>query len=243
MRTVWFTADTHFGHRRIPLYARREFCLDPDEVRKLRENPPSSKPCWSPDWSSVRRMDDHIIDQINQRVQANDILWHLGDFCWGRKGDLGNAARRYRERINCRNVFLVMGNHDCDEVGRAFDACSRYQEIKVGKFNIVLSHYAHCFWNRSHYGSWQLYGHAHGSAEEWLDDHMPGRLSMDVGVDNIARLTGSYSPISSEEIAVLFSSKKGCQIDGHKPKPQALHAQNPGYNNGGCQTSEKIREE
>jgi calcineurin-like phosphoesterase family protein len=219
VKKVWFTADTHFGHRRIALYTRRLFCLDDAERERLAESSSMIKPNWGPSWASVARMDDHLIDQINRYVDKDDILWHLGDFSWGRKNDLVSAARRYRERINCHNVFLVMGNHDREDIGRVFDAFHDYKEIKVGKANIVLSHYAHCFWNRSHYGSWMLYGHAHGSAEEWLDAHMPGRLSMDVGVDNIARITGEYRPISSEEISTMFSSKKGYQVDGHKPKP------------------------
>jgi calcineurin-like phosphoesterase family protein len=239
MKKVWFTADTHFDHRRIPLYAKRKFCLDQEELDRLDESPPSTRNTWAPSWSSVARMNDHIIEQINSRVDQDDILWHLGDFCWGRKGELLASARKFRDRIRCRNVFLVMGNHDSDEIGSAFDACHRYKEIKVGSLNIVLSHYAHCFWNRSHYGSWMLYGHAHGTAEEWLDSHMPGRQSMDVGVDNVARLTGEYRPISSEEIAVLFSSKKGCQIDGHKPKPQALRGPESCYNHDGCQKTDQ----
>jgi calcineurin-like phosphoesterase family protein len=238
MKTVWFTADTHFGHKRIPIYARRTFCLDDEERARLDGSSTLNRPNWSPSWASVARMDDHLFEQINLHVAADDILWHLGDFCWSKRSEAPAAARRYRERINCRNVFLVMGNHDSEEVASVFDKHCIGHEIKVGKANIVLSHYAHCFWNRSHYGSWMLYGHAHGSAEEWLDAHMPGRLSMDVGVDNVARLTGSYRPISSEEIGSIFSSRKGCQVDGHKPKPQALRGQDTGYNHFRCQTHE-----
>lgn len=229
MRTVWFTADTHFGHKRIPLYARRRFCMDEEELARLDSCPSMlALPSWTPSWSSVARMDEHLISQINRLVSKDDILWHLGDFCWAKRRDAAAAARRYRERIECRNVNLVMGNHDNEEVAGAFGECHVHKEIKVGKNVIVLSHYAHCFWNRSHYGSWNLYGHAHGTAEEWLDAHMPGRLSMDVGVDNLARLTGEYRPISSDEIAGMFSSRKGCQVDGHKPKPPALRQPDPG---------------
>lgn len=230
MRTVWFTADTHFGHKRIPVYAQRRFCLDDSEKERLDSSPPVNRMCWSPSWSSVSRMDDHFIEQINRCVDKNDILWHLGDFCWGKKNHVVSNARRYRDRINCQNVFFIFGNHDPEEIGPVFDSFQRYGEVKVGKKFIVLSHYAHCFWNRSHYGSWMLYGHAHGTAEKWLDAHMPGRLSMDVGVDNVARLTGEYRPISSEEIASIFSSRKGFQADGHKPKPPALQTDNPAYN-------------
>lgn len=218
MRKVWFTADTHFGHKRIPFYARRLFCMSERERDQVDSIPSGSHSNWTPSRESVARMDDHLIDQINYNVGRDDILWHLGDFCWGKSRSPADAARRYRGRIECRNVFLVVGNHDKEEVWRVFDEHHHYREIKVGSKQIVLSHYSHSFWNRSHYGSWMLYGHAHATAEGWLDAHMPGRLSMDVGVDNVARLTGEYRPISSDEISALFSSRKGFHADGHKAR-------------------------
>lgn len=216
MRTVWFTADTHFGHKRIPFYARRRFCLDERERLHLESIPVGSKSNWTPSQASVARMDDHLIGCINDVVGRDDILWHLGDFCGGRGPHLFDAARRYRERINCKNVFIVLGNHDSDEMAPLFKECHHSCEIKVASRHIVLSHYAHCFWNRSHVGSWMLYGHAHGTAEAWLDRNMPGRFSMDVGVDNVARVLGEYRPISYDEVAGLFSSRKGFHVDSHK---------------------------
>lgn len=216
MRTVWFTADTHFGHKRIPFYARRLFCLDERDRRIIESAPIGSSLTCSPSPSAVQRMDDHLIDRINEFVGVDDILWHLGDFCGSSASQMVSAARRYRERINCRNVSLVLGNHDFEEMSPLFRECVRYREIKVGPRHIVLSHYAHCFWNRSHYGSWMLYGHAHATAEGWLDANMPGRLSVDVGVDSVARLLGEYRPISCDEVAALFSSRKGFHVDGNK---------------------------
>lgn len=218
MRKVWFTADTHFGHKRIPFYARRLFCMSEQERNRVESIPIGSHSNWTPSRESVVRMDNHLIDMINECVAPDDILWHLGDFCWGKSRGPSEVAKRYRARIACRNVFLVIGNHDREETWAAFDECHHYKEIKVGSKHIILSHYAHSFWNRSHYGSWMLYGHAHATAEAWMESHMPGRLSMDVGVDNIARLTGEYRPISSDEIASLFFSRKGFHVDGHKPK-------------------------
>lgn len=222
MKKVWFTADTHFGHRKIPFYARRLFCLDERERLQVDSIPLGSSSNWAPSASAVARMDDHLIDKINQNVGRDDILWHLGDFCWGRGVDLLSCARRYRERIDCRNVHLVLGNHDSNEISHLFRGCHDSYEIKVDSRHIVLSHYAQCFWNRSHHGSWMLYGHAHGTAEAWMDEHMPGRFSMDVGVDNVARLTGEYRPISYEEVSVIFSSRKGFHVDGQKKHPRTL---------------------
>jgi calcineurin-like phosphoesterase family protein len=158
-------------------------------------------------------MDDHLIDRINEYVDKDDILWHLGDFCFWKKSVARHIAKGYRERINCRNLYLVLGNHDLPEIRSVFDASYDYKEIKVHSRDIVLSHYAHCFWNRSHHGSWMLYGHAHGNAENWLDSNMPGRLSMDVGVDNAFRLLGEYRPFSFREISSIMEKRPGFQTD------------------------------
>jgi len=222
MRNVWFTADTHFGHRKIPFYANRRFCLDQDEIQTLEAILQNKNfyNDWSPSWASISRMNDHLIKQINDHVDKDDILWHLGDFCFCKK-NAESEARKYRDRINCKNIFLVMGNHDKKEIQKVFSGSYEVQEITVQTKKIVLSHFSHSFWNKSHSKSWMLYGHAHGTAEDWLDQHMPGRLSMDVGVDNIFRIFGEYRPISFKEIAQLFSSRNGFQIDGSKKAREA----------------------
>lgn len=218
MGKVWFTADTHFGHRKIPFYAKRKFCLNNEEadtLEKIWQNKNIHND-WVPCWASIARMNDHLIKKINEYVGKDDVLWHLGDFCYGKKKEISIAAKKYRDKINCKNVFLVRGNHDRPDINHIFSGSYDYFELDVDSCHIVLSHYCHAFWNKSHYGSWMLYGHAHGTAETWLDEHMPGRLSMDVGVDNVNRIVGEYRPISFEEIKYIFSSKNGFNIDGNK---------------------------
>lgn len=216
MKNVWFTSDTHFGHLRIPLYSKREFCLSESELivaKQIWEDRTQRNNRWHPSEESISRMDEYLIDRINENVDQNDILWHLGDFCFWKNHNLFQFTKSYRDRIRCKNVFLVAGNHDSAETKKVFDGYFDYKEIKVHSKNIVLSHYAHCFWNRSHYGSWMLYGHAHSSAEHWLDQNMPGRLSMDVGVDNAFRLLGDYRPFSFQEISSIMESRRGFKMD------------------------------
>lgn len=56
--TIWFTADTHFGHANIIRYAKRPF-------------------------SSVEQMDEAMIHSWNDRVKPGDTIYHLGDFAFG----------------------------------------------------------------------------------------------------------------------------------------------------------------
>lgn len=214
MKNVWFTSDTHFGHANIALYARRKFCLEPSDLIVAEQiwSGERQKGKWSPSHESINRMDEHLLGVINENVGEDDILWHLGDFCFWKKNAFRDAAW-FRSKIRCRNVYLVAGNHDPEETRGSFDASYEYKETKVQSKEVVMSHYAMCFWNRSHYGSWMLYGHAHGSAEGWLEDNMPGRLSMDVGVDNAFRLLGEYRPFSFDDISSIFAARKGFKAD------------------------------
>ena len=81
--TEFFTADTHLGHTNIIKYCNRPF-------------------------KSTSEMDATIINNINEVVKSDDILYHLGDFSLGNPGYIIN----YLERINCKKIRLILGNHD-----------------------------------------------------------------------------------------------------------------------------------
>lgn len=226
MTQIWFTADTHFGHRRIPLYARRRFCLSEEENARLDQLSADGDDerirgpgAWQPSLEAIERMDQYLIDRINEVVQPDDVLWHLGDFCFGPSGPAFRAcARAYRERIRCRTIHFTWGNHDDPRIAPLFASHHERYELNWQGQLIVLSHYAHAVWNKSHRGAWMLYGHSHGSAESWLDTYQPGRRSIDVGVDNAYRILGEYRPFSFDELRGLFNARPGCAIDHHVPK-------------------------
>ena len=60
---------------------------------------------------------------------------------------------------------------------------------------LVLCHYPMAQWDRSHHGSWHLYGHCRGSFEN-------GGLSFDVGVD-----CHGFRPISVHHVAERMSER------------------------------------
>ena len=129
-----------------------------------------------------------IIDNINSVVGENDTLYHLGDFCFG---SIDNY--RAREKIKCRNIHYVCGNHSnkngkeydpvmsCgNRVSSLFKSYGYYAEIFYNKTRIVLFHYPIASWNEMPSGSIMLHGHTHRCPE---DRYVNGGKSMDVGLD------------------------------------------------------------
>lgn len=134
-------------------------------------------------FTSVEEMNSCLIKNHNSVVGKGDRVYHLGDFAW-----------KYPEiilpELNGQH-FLIKGNHD--DIKKATKAGFIWVKdvfgLKVNDLYFWLSHYAHRYWNKSHYGSYHLYGHSHGCAEDnW------GR-STDVGVD-----CWDYKPVHIDQI-------------------------------------------
>jgi len=65
---------------------------------------------------------------------------------------------------------------------------------------MTLCHFPMSSWHKSHYNSWHLFGHTHGT-------YQPGNLSMDVGVDSAKKLLGEYRPFSLEEVVEIMGKR------------------------------------
>ena len=181
MPEVFFTSDTHFGHANIIKYCNRPF-------------------------ASAAEMDEALIDNWNDRVRPEDTVYHLGDFSLAPPGP-------YLHRLN-GHVMFVFGNHD-KQMRHLKDRWREWEhkitflpplaETDVNGQQIILCHYAMRVWNKSHRGSWHLYGHSHST----LPDE-PASMSFDVGVDAHA-----YHPLRFNEVAALMAKKSWKPIDHH----------------------------
>lgn len=197
MSRIWFTSDTHGYHKNIA-------------------GPKVS------DWKSGYRnfddeyqMTDHIVDNINKYVAKNDTLYHIGDWTFGGRDKISILRRR----INCDTIHLIKGNHDqhikVSDFWKGINEATLFfsvqdtLSVKHGKHSFFLSHYAHRIWDKSHHGKIHLYGHSHSS----IDDNY-GK-SMDVGIDNIYKLTGEYRPISIEEVISIMDQREVHFVDHH----------------------------
>lgn len=133
-------------------------------------------------------MDETIINNINSVVSPNDTLYHLGDFSFGPQDE-------FREKINCNNIHLIKGNHDKQIQYNLFASVKDMNEYKDKYKTIVLCHYSMRVWNKKHHNSWHLFGHSHGTLEDF-------DLSFDCGVDS-----HDFKPWSIDEIASKMQSK------------------------------------
>ena len=163
-------------------------------------------------FSSLSKMNDTIVNNINSVVRENDIVICLGDWAFGEQENI----RIFRNRIVCKNVHLVYGNHDkhIEEYKNGyqslFSSVGYYKEIYIDGNMVCLFHYKQQIWNKSHREAYHLYGHSHASAE-----HIETGRSMDVGIDNAYRLTGEYRPFSWDEVHRLLKDRPHKVIDHH----------------------------
>lgn len=169
---MWFfSADWHLGHSNIIKYCRRPFLTREEEGligMADRGSIPGTEVRISQE--STDRMTDTIIDSTNAVVDRNDTLVIAGDFCSWAKSSRYSLAKQYRDRIKCRNVIIVWGNHD-DRRDLAPIFNSAYDEylFKVDGQYIFVNHYPCRSWDRAHHGSWMLYGHVHNLL--WEEDN------------------------------------------------------------------------
>lgn len=172
---IWFISDTHFGHENV-----LRFCGRP--------------------WDSIEKMEHDMIAQINGCVMRNDDLYVLGDFSFKLSVE---EARAVRQRIACKNVHLILGNHDKDwsrpEVQGTFIVEPLICTIKAEGRKLVLCHYPIMDWPGLGHGSIHLHGHIHAAEEYNKQNRSKNLLRFDVGVD-----ANGYAPVSLQSILAFF---------------------------------------
>ena len=201
-KRVFFVSDLHIHHGNIMKYCHRTYFMNSSERDIMNSGDERKINDLRISKESITHMDDALILNLNNKVGQDDTLWILGDFGWFKNfGDM----KAIRNRINCRNIYYVMGNHDnynflkkC--MTEVFDQIG----IEVHGQHMFLNHYPMVRWDRSHFGSWQLFGHQHGNMNWWIKEHMPEAKMLDVGVDEHA-----YHPWSFDEVKAYMDTKKG----------------------------------
>jgi calcineurin-like phosphoesterase family protein len=168
---MFFISDTHFFHKNILKYSNRPF-------------------------ASVEAMNEFLIKKWNNIVSKNSEIYHLGDFAFCKDQEFLELISQLNGKLT-----IILGNHDKNVINNKSKLYQmgvkvfEYKEVRYNNNTICLFHYGQRVWNKSHHGSWHLYGHSHGKLS-------PLGKSVDVGVD-APFITGKaeYRPFSIEEIS------------------------------------------
>lgn len=181
---TFFTSDTHFFHKNI-----------------LKYNP-KTRP-----WANVEEMNEALVEAWNSTVSKGDVVYHLGDFSFGRPEE----TEKILERLN-GTIRLVRGNHDPMH-GHGYTALRKrcewirdYYEMRHGDARLVLMHFPLAVWNRNHHGAIMLHGHSHGSYQG------QGRIA-DIGWD------AEFKIVHIDDIVQRMLAKPIVVLDHHEARP------------------------
>ncbi len=181
---LFFTSDTHFYHSNII-----KFCNRP--------------------YNSVEEMNKSLIENWNNKVPKDGIVFHLGDFVFGK-------FDKWKEIIDQLNgtIFLIEGNHDRRQCGNKknvlFKDVFQQLNLQIDNNHLLLNHYPLLCYPKPE-SNIQLFGHVHtnpytiGSDNSRLKYLYPTQY--DVGVDN-----NNFTPITYSEVLDIINKQKSKQL-------------------------------
>lgn len=190
--TIWFTSDTHFYHYNIINFCNRFAGIQGLPIQLGRDE-------------AKQVMNELLIQRWNEKIQKDDLVYHLGDFAFCGPRPACNILAQ----LNGIKHW-IRGNHDYSlakkpDVASFFQWQRDYYLLKVhDKFEddegieiqfhqpIVLCHFPLLSWDGMAHGAWHLHGHTHGSLDKTWN---ATGTRKDVGVD-----TNNLYPYSYEEI-------------------------------------------
>jgi calcineurin-like phosphoesterase family protein len=173
----YFISDTHFRHANIIHYCNRPF-------------------------KTIAEMDTTIINNINKVVKEDDILWHLGDFAYGRNADEDSIVF-LRNQIVCKNIILIIGNHDkiilkSKRLSNLFKQILNYYLGRIDNWKFLLIHKP----PDKDYPSWEETLINKNMSYLWLHGHTHNNNHL--GPRNLCVENNNYSPISLENVLKRF---------------------------------------
>lgn len=171
----YFISDTHFSHKNVITYENRPF-------------------------EDTEIMDKVMIDNWNEKVKKEDIIYHLGDVAFA-------SRTKIKEIINGLNGYkkLIRGNHDMNfsntkwkEFG--FDqtiidgrSSSSYYLYEKDGYKLALSHYP-----IDNLPYFNIHGHVHSKIA-----HLDQTKHFCISVECIG-----YKPISWDELKLILENRK-----------------------------------
>jgi calcineurin-like phosphoesterase family protein len=175
---IFFTSDTHFGHGNIIKFCDRPF-------------------------KDVEEMNYKLIENWNNKVPNDGLVFHLGDFAWGGY----DFWKNIRNQLN-GDIILIKGNHDIKNMSATaeeelFKFSTWQMLVEIEGRKLYLNHVPFLCYGGTYRDPkglvYQLFGHVHsGPEKKGMDIPRMQYLfptQYDVGVDN-----NGYEPISWNEL-------------------------------------------
>jgi calcineurin-like phosphoesterase family protein len=175
---IFFTSDTHFGHGNIIKFCDRPF-------------------------KDVEEMNYKLIENWNNKVPNDGLVFHLGDFAWGGY----DFWKSIRNQLN-GDIILIKGNHDIKNMSATaeeelFKFSTWQMLVEIEGRKLYLNHVPFLCYGGTYRDPkglvYQLFGHVHsGPGKKGMDIPRMQYLfptQYDVGVDN-----NGYEPISWNEL-------------------------------------------
>ena len=148
-------------------------------------------------------MNNALVSNWNKVVAPNDIVFHLGDFCFGNR----KTWKSFCSKLN-GTKYLIQGNHDRENeiYYEGFELVCDIAQVAIydneleDYSTLILCHYCLTTWPGQWNGAVHCFGHSHTSpySQNQADyDYIQHRAlpSYDVGVDN-----NNFTPISYDEL-------------------------------------------
>lgn len=129
---IYFTSDTHFGHKNIIEYCGRPY-------------------------STVKEMNYALIRNWNRVVGDMDTVFHLGDLSFVNQDWTHSLLKELRGTIH-----LIKGNHDRKWTSDRIASIKDKYELRIGNQVYFLQHKPAKEWEGMHKGVIHLHGHNHG---------------------------------------------------------------------------------
>ena len=176
--TIYFTADTHFKHKKILQYCNRPFATIDDHDEMLVHN-----------WNAI--------------VKPKDKVYIIGDFMFSRNRE---EIKAVTQRLN-GSKFLILGNHDHQDICQdLFEWVKNYYVLIAHNIRWVLFHYPILEWDgwwRTK-GSIHLYGHIHNRSENKDTPPHIQFLNTQNGCFNVGVDVNNFAPVSALTLARRF---------------------------------------
>ena len=163
---IWLTTDTHFGHDKM-----RQYCGRPENFEKL------------------------ILNNLS-KLEDNDILIHLGDFC------IGNDSRWHKTFNNFKfKKWLIKGNHDRKSNSWYFNngwdfVSKRFIDKYFGK-KILFSH---CPQKDNGEFDVNIHGHFHNNLHRLLEGRYVVDGEEERNKEDLAVLTIKHTLLALEDV-------------------------------------------